>query len=88
MAFELPALPFAPTALGPRGMCPETLEYHHGKHHLAYVNTLNKLLEDKPEFQGKSLEEIILAAHGKADRSCGQIRPQISGKVLVAEETP
>ncbi|ANA14124.1 MULTISPECIES: superoxide dismutase [Acetobacter] len=67
MAFELPALPFAPTALGPRGMCPETLEYHHGKHHLAYVNTLNKLLEDKPEFQGKSLEEIILAAHGKAD---------------------
>ncbi|WP_338332496.1 superoxide dismutase [Acetobacter sp. LMG 32666] len=67
MAFELPTLPYAPNALAARGMCQETLEFHHGKHHQAYVNTLNTLLEGKPDLAGKSLEEIILAAHGKAD---------------------
>ncbi|MFT8368899.1 MAG: superoxide dismutase, partial [Acetobacter papayae] len=67
MAFELPSLPYTTNALAARGMCQETLEFHHGKHHQAYVTTLNTLLEGKPELAGKSLEDIILAAHGKAD---------------------
>ncbi|MBO6044045.1 MAG: superoxide dismutase [Acetobacter sp.] len=67
MAFELPALPYTANALGARGMCQETLEYHHGKHHQAYVTALNTLLESKPEFHGKSLDEIIKASHNKPD---------------------
>ncbi|MFT8675866.1 MAG: superoxide dismutase [Acetobacter sp.] len=66
MAFELPALPFSTNALAARGMCQETLELHHGKHHQAYVTALNGFVEAKPELQGKSLEEIILAVRGDA----------------------
>ena len=42
MAFELPTLPYSHTALAERGMCQETLELHHGKHHQAYVTALNQ----------------------------------------------
>lgn len=57
MAFTLPNLPYAKDALAPH-ISAETLEYHHGKHHAAYVTNLNKLIEGKPE-ESKSLEEII-----------------------------
>jgi Fe-Mn family superoxide dismutase len=57
MAFTLPNLPYAKDALAPH-ISAETLEYHHGKHHAAYVTNLNKLIEGKPE-ANKSLEEII-----------------------------
>ncbi|BAK84976.1 superoxide dismutase [Komagataeibacter medellinensis] len=67
MAFELPSLPFAYNALANRGMCQETLELHHDKHHQAYVTALNGFVESKPELQGKSLEEIILTVKGKPD---------------------
>ncbi|MDE8347346.1 MAG: superoxide dismutase, partial [Acidocella sp.] len=40
MAFELPALPYAKTALSAVNMCEETLELHHDKHHQAYVTAL------------------------------------------------
>ena len=60
MAFELPPLPYAKDALAPH-ISAETLEYHHGKHHAAYVTNLNKLIEGKPE-ANKSLEEIIAAS--------------------------
>ena len=60
MAFTLPPLPYAKDALAPH-ISAETLEYHHGKHHQAYVTNLNKLLEGKPE-ANKSLEEIIKGA--------------------------
>jgi Fe-Mn family superoxide dismutase len=60
MAFTLPPLPYDKNALAPH-ISAETLEYHHGKHHQAYVTNLNKLIEGKPE-AGKSLEEIIMAA--------------------------
>src|ERR1700723_2606177 len=60
MAFTLPALPYDKNALAPH-MSAETLEFHHGKHHNAYVVNLNKLLEGKPE-ASKSLEEIILSS--------------------------
>jgi Fe-Mn family superoxide dismutase len=60
MAFSLPSLPYDKNALAPH-ISAETLDYHHGKHHQAYVTNLNKLLEGKPE-ANKSLEEIITAA--------------------------
>jgi Fe-Mn family superoxide dismutase len=67
MAFELPALPYSASALAERGMCQETLELHHGKHHQAYVTALNGFVEKNPDLQGKSLEEIVAMAHGKPD---------------------
>ena len=60
MAFTLPQLPFAKDALAPE-MSAETLEFHYGKHHQAYVDKLNSLTEGKPEAK-MSLEEVILSA--------------------------
>ena len=62
MAYELPKLPYALDALQPY-ISKETLEYHYGKHHAAYVNNLNKLVEGT-EFAGASLEEIVKKAGG------------------------
>ena len=67
MAFELPNLPYSHTALAARGMCQETLELHHGKHHQAYVTALNGFVEKDAALAGKSLEDIVKLAHGKAD---------------------
>ena len=67
MAFELPALPYAHSALADRGMSQETLELHHDKHHQAYVTALNGLVDKNADLQGKSLEEIITLAKDKAD---------------------
>jgi len=62
MAHELPKLPFAMDALAPV-ISKETLEYHYGKHHQAYVTNLNKLIAGT-EFENASLEEIIKKAGG------------------------
>ena len=69
MPFEQPPLPFAPDALEPYGMKAETFEYHYGKHHKAYVDNLNKLIEGKPEYAGKSLEDVIRMAAGDAAKA-------------------
>jgi Fe-Mn family superoxide dismutase len=63
MAFEPPSLPYSTSALAERGMCQETLELHHGKHHQAYVTALNAFVEKNAELQGKTLDEIVLAAY-------------------------
>jgi Fe-Mn family superoxide dismutase len=60
MALELPALPYAYDALGPY-MSKETLEYHHDKHHMAYVTNGNNALKDSP-LAAKSIEDICKAA--------------------------
>lgn len=60
MAFELPPLPYDYNALEPYNMSAKTLEFHHDKHHAAYVNALNNLVKDT-ELADKSLEEIIKA---------------------------
>ncbi|MGO1077253.1 superoxide dismutase [Inquilinus sp. CA228] len=65
MAFELPQLPYSQNALAERGMCQETLELHHGKHHQAYVTALNGFVEKDDSLKGKSLEEIVAFAYGK-----------------------
>ena len=67
MAFELPTLPYSVNALAEAGMCQETLELHHGKHHQAYVTALNGFVEKNADLQGKSLEEIVAFSNGKAD---------------------
>ena len=58
MSFELPVLPYAQDALEPH-ITSETLGYHYGKHHNAYVNNLNKLIKGT-EFAEMTLEEIIM----------------------------
>ncbi|MGF1937373.1 MAG: superoxide dismutase [Nostoc sp. ChiQUE02] len=58
MVFVQDPLPFDKNALEPYGMKAETLEYHYGKHHKAYVDNLNKLTEGT-ELADKSLEEVI-----------------------------
>ena len=57
MAIELPPLPYEKNALEPH-VSAETLEYHYGKHHQAYVTNLNKL-QKGTEFENLSLEEIV-----------------------------
>jgi Fe-Mn family superoxide dismutase len=62
MAITLPDLPYAKDALAPH-ISAETLDFHHGKHHQAYVTNLNKLIEGS-DLEGKSLEEIVMAVAG------------------------
>ena len=71
MAFELPALPYSLDALAPN-MSRETLEYHYGKHHQAYVTNLNNLIPGT-EFEGKSLEEIIKKSSGPVFNNAAQV---------------
>ena len=61
--FTLPALPYAYDALGPY-MSKETLEFHHDKHHQAYVTNGNKLLEGSG-LEILALEDIVKEAYGK-----------------------
>ena len=63
MAFTLPELPYSYDALSPY-MSKETLEFHHDKHHQAYVTNGNKLLEGT-EFEGKTVEEVVKGSFGK-----------------------
>ncbi len=60
MAFTLPPLPYAHDALAPN-ISKETLEFHHDKHHQAYVTNLNKLIEGTP-MDNDSLEDVIKAS--------------------------
>ena len=71
MAFTLPELPYSKDALAPH-ISAETLEYHHGKHHKAYVDKLNELLAGKPEAD-KKLEEVIMSSEGPVFKNAAQI---------------
>ena len=66
MAFVLPDLPYAKDALQPH-MSSETLDYHHGKHHKAYVDKTNGMLGEKG-LEGASLTAVIKAAKDKGDK--------------------
>jgi Fe-Mn family superoxide dismutase len=57
--FILPELPYAFDALEPY-IDARTMEIHHDKHHAGYVNNLNKALEDHPQYQDKSLEDLVI----------------------------
>jgi Fe-Mn family superoxide dismutase len=67
MAFELPALPYDKGALAPH-MSAETLEFHHGKHHKAYVDNCNKLVADIPELAAAKLTDVIKYAKEKGNK--------------------
>lgn len=67
---KLPPLPYAMDALAPY-ISIETLEYHYGKHHAAYINKLNDRIKDT-EFADKSLEEIIMTASGQVYNNAAQ----------------
>jgi len=71
MKHELPALPFAQDALAPV-ISAETLDYHYGKHHNAYVTNLNNLVPGT-EFENSTLEEIIMKASGGVFNNAAQV---------------
>ena len=71
MAIELPALPYAMDALAPH-ISAETLEFHYGKHHNAYVTNLNGMIEGT-DLADASLEEIIAQSDGGMFNNAAQI---------------
>jgi Fe-Mn family superoxide dismutase len=71
MAFELPPLPYPKDALAPL-ISAETFDYHHGKHHAAYVTNLNAAIAGTPN-EKKSLEEIILGSDGPLFNNSAQV---------------
>ena len=71
MPFKLPELPYALNALEPY-ISQETLEYHYGKHHQAYVNKLNGLIAGTA-FEELPLEEIILKSEGGIFNNAAQV---------------
>ncbi len=71
MTFKLPDLPWKPESLAPN-LTAETIEYHYGKHHLAYVNNLNNLLPGS-QFERSDLEEMIKRADGAIFNNAAQI---------------
>jgi Fe-Mn family superoxide dismutase len=71
MEHTLPALPYAKDALAPH-LSEETLEFHYGKHHNAYVTNLNKLIVGT-EFENAALEDIIKKASGGVYNNAAQI---------------
>jgi superoxide dismutase, Fe-Mn family len=71
MKHELPPLPYDRNALAPH-ISAETLEYHYGKHHQAYVTNLNNLIPGTP-FENSSLEEIVLKSSGPMFNNAAQV---------------
>lgn len=72
MSFSLPKLPYAQDAFGDL-ISSETFDYHHGKHHNAYVGKANELVEADSSLQGKSLVELIKSSKGGLFNQVGQI---------------
>jgi Fe-Mn family superoxide dismutase len=71
MTYELPALPYAKDALEPV-ISAETIDYHYGKHHQAYVTNLNNMVPGT-EFEGASLEDIIAKSSGGIFNNAAQV---------------
>ena len=71
MSFKLPDLPYAQNALEPH-ISKETLEYHHGKHHQKYVDTLNDLVKGTDD-EKRELEDIVKSADGKLFNQAAQV---------------
>lgn len=72
MAFTLPELPYSRDALSPH-ISAETLDFHHGKHHNAYVTKLNELVAADASLAGKSLEELIRTTSGPVFNQAAQV---------------
>lgn len=72
MAFTLPELPYTKDALAPH-ISAETLEFHHGKHHNAYVTKLNELVGADASLAGKSLEDLVRTTSGGVFNQAAQV---------------
>jgi len=72
MAFTLPELPYPKSALAPH-ISQETLEFHHGKHHNAYVTNLNNFVAQDASLAGKSLEDLIRTTKGPVFNNAAQV---------------
>jgi Fe-Mn family superoxide dismutase len=72
MAFTLPELPYAKDALAPH-ISAETLDFHHGKHHQAYVTKLNELVGADASLGGKSLEDLVRTTSGGVFNQAAQV---------------
>ncbi len=71
MTFSLPDLPYAEDALAPH-ISAETIGFHYGKHHQAYVNNLNNLIAGT-DFEGQPLEDIIRGSDGGVFNNAAQV---------------
>ena len=71
MAVELPPLPYDRTALAPH-ISAETIDFHYGKHHQAYVTNLNKMIAGT-EFESMDLEAIVRKAQGGMFNTAAQV---------------
>ena len=71
MSISLPALPYSKTSLAPH-ISEETLNFHYGKHHQAYVNKLNGLMENSP-FKNADLETIVKESAGAIFNNSAQV---------------
>lgn len=68
MTFSLMPLPFVPDALEP-AMSQETLDFHYGKHHRKYVDTLSTMVRDEAGLKGATLVDVVRAAHAAKQRA-------------------
>ena len=71
MTFELPPLPYERNALEPH-ISEETMNFHYGKHHQAYVTNLNKMVEGT-DMAGKTLEDVVKSSDGGVFNNAAQI---------------
>ncbi len=84
--YELPKLPWPDDALQPM-ISATTIGFHYGKHHKAYVDTLNKLLADAPDLADLSIEELITATSGNPQprRNLQQRRADVEPHLLLEQ---
>src|SRR6476646_4529454 len=80
MAHTLPPLPYDAAALEPH-IDAQTMQIHHGKHHAAYVNNLNAALENQPDLQSKSAEDLIKNLNAVPEASRTAVRNNGGGHV-------
>lgn len=80
MAFDVPALPYAYEALEPH-IDAETMHLHHDKHHQAYVTNLTKALENHPDLQNKSAEELVANLQSVPEDARAAVRNNGGGHV-------
>ncbi len=78
MAYELPALPYAPDALEPH-IDARTMEIHHGKHHQTYITNANNLLKDHADLAALPVEELIADLSKVPEAIRGGVRNNAGG---------
>jgi Fe-Mn family superoxide dismutase len=78
MPYQLPALPYATTALEPH-IDAQTMEIHHTKHHQAYINNANNVLKDHPELDKLGVEELLRSFSSVPDAVKGPLRNNAGG---------